>query len=345
MSLTVVWTCGPTPWKKKPRMKNTHPSIVNFPRLHEELTTGPLPENIVFLASALSDESETKSPSDQSRAAGQRPVECQGPARECQGSARRENPSQTAFIDSLLAQFPIPVPEAKHNARLLQDYSADLWESKQLSALAVMSQNQTSSKRKQVSELEEIKNFIASQGKNHQSSDKTASTKASLKNILTGKELTLCIAYDLERAVIDTRHAIDKLGKANADFLTSLHDADDSGEAYETIATLESFTKSTDITLSFQSVLEAILPFLPQDALLFTNDNEVLESFQEAGLFDAFPSTPFPEPFAKRNRFHQLSLPVWQVLGLQKANPQLPWTSRTVTLCYPTRPCSSEPSP
>ncbi len=311
-------------------MKNTTPAIVNFPRLHEELTTGPMPENIIFLATAFSE--EQKSHGDQK-------------SRVQNKLGEHGNTSSTLFADKLLAKFPVPLHEAKKNARLLQEYGADLWESKQLSTLAVMSQNQASDERKQASELEEIKKFIASQGKDSKSAGEKPSSGSALHTVLTGKELALCIAYDLEQAIIDTRLAIDKLGKANADFLSSLHDDDDSGDVYETIATLETFTKGTDINLSYQSVLESILPFIPQDALLFTNDIDVLESLDEAGLFGSFPSAPFPEPepFTNLNRFQQLSLPAWKVLGLQEANPLFPWTSRTLTLCYPARSCSPSP--
>ena len=312
-------------------MKNTTPSIVNFPRLHAELTTGPMPENIIFLASALSEE--------QKNHGGQNSRDKQKERGE------HANAPSTLFADNLLAKFPVPLHEAKQNARLLQEYGADLWESKQLSTLAVMSQNQASDERKQASELEEIKKFIASQGKDSKPTSEGTSSESALHTVLIGKELALCIAYDLEQAIIDTRLAIDKLGKANADFLSSLHDEDDSGDVYETIATLESFTKGTDINLSYQSVLESILPFIPQDALLFTNDADVLENLDEAGLFGGFPSAPFPEPepFASQNRFQQLSLPAWRILGLQEANPLFPWTSRTLTLCYPSRPSSPSP--
>lgn len=289
-------------------MKNTHPPIVNFPRLHEELTAGPLPENIVFLASVLSTQPQTT--------------------------------SHTVFIEAIRKQFPIPLQEAQKNARLLQEYGTDLWESKQLSTLAAMSQSQATAERKHASELEEIKKFVASQGKSHPPLDSTTSSAASLNNVLISKELTLCIAYDLEQAVIEARRAIEKLGKANASFLSSLHDVDESGETYETITTLESYTHTTDISLSYQSVLEALLPFIPEEALLFTNDADVLASFQDSGLFDIFPSTPFPEPepFANIKQLQQLSLPAWKMLGLHEANPQLPWTSRTLTLCYPAHP-------
>lgn len=326
MFLMVAWTYGPTPWKKRANMKNTTPSIVNFPRLHEELTTGPMPENIIFLASVLSEE--------QKNHGGQKSHD------EQKKRGEQANAPSTLFVDNLHAKFPVPLHKAKQNARLLQEYGADLWESKQLSTLAVMSQNQASDERKQASELEEIKKFIASQGKDSKSTNETPSSQSALHTALTGKELALCIAYDLEQAIIDTRLAIDKLGKANADFLSSLHDNDDSGDVYETIATLETFTKGTDINLSYQSVLESILPFIPQDALLFTNDADVLESLDEAGLFDSLPSAPFlePEPFTGLNRFQQISLPAWKILGLQEANPLFPWTSRTLTLCYPARP-------
>lgn len=346
----VACICGHTHLKKKRSMKNSNPPLVNFPRLHEELTTGRKPENTVFLAPALSLTDDSRMHKD--------------------------------FIDTVQSQFPVPLQEAKRNARLLQEYGADLWESKQLAALSVMSQTQISSKHKEAAELKEIKNFIASQVKKgkvasptpaspkasasgsasgsggssartaqdtgHEASrainkanetnrtsqtsgaDKTGETDAT-GEIIVGKELTLCIAYDLEQAVIETKSALKKLGQANANFMTSLHDTEDDVTPYETITTLENFTDSASIHLSYRSILEAMLPFLPQDALLFTNDTDVLDSFQESGLFECYPS----EPLHGQEAFHLTSVPAWKMLGLKEPNPKLPWTGRTLTLCYP----------
>lgn len=283
-------------------MTNTTSAIINFPRLHEELTPEPKPENLVFLAPALFQEDSP--------------------------------PEYAHLIKNIRATLPLPLQEAQRSARQLQDFGADLWDSRQLEAIAAIGQSKASKEREESAELQDIKKFIASQGL-ARGTNNPSSTETTVTNVCIGKELMLCIAYELELAILETQAAIEKLATADAAFKASLHDSslhdEELQNIFATVPSLATVTAAPEISLPYLTVLEAILPFIPDGAQLFTNDKNVLESFQDSGFL---PESPLPH-LPGQTQFSLLRMPAWRVLGRKGADPALPWTAKDMTLCFP----------
>lgn len=279
---------------------------INFPRLHEELTQGSCPEHTVFLATVL-----------------------------FSGTVPSDSPA-AELAAHMLSSFPVPLESARNNARQIQELGTDLWKSRQLETLSALSRNKEREKQARATELHDISTFITSQGNmtgGRLTEEQTKKQEAShqdetLTKLRLGKELALCIAFDMETTVLETKNAIRRLESANALLLANLHD----GEEEDMQAAIPELDFEPKITASYQSIIETILPFVPQHTAFFTNDEITLELLKETGIIPAH--LPASQD-ASGESFEQLTLPAWKLLGWTAGDPRLPWTEQSIVLVYP----------
>lgn len=275
---------------------STNTCMINFPRLHKALTSGSQPEEVLFLASVLFQSSD------------------------------KESHTLATHMQQL---FPLPVTLARQQARQLQEYGADLWDSKQLETMAVLSQNSRSEHTGRLAELRDIETFIAHQAKHSAQAQATSASSQKdekIQHILLSKELALCIAYDLEIATLEAQEAITTLQKANAAFMTNLHD-----ESFPKLASFAETAEAQPINLPYQTIFEALLPFMPASCILFTNDKETLRQLSEADIFLQYPPVEVPSKVDMLT----ITVPAGHLLTHKSSALLQPWASQDVTLRFP----------
>lgn len=167
------------------------------------------------------------------------------------------------------------------------------------------------------------------------------------RRALVDCQKVLLLAHYLEERALEIAALGARAMAAEAALLSALGDdgAELSEEPFADVSETAgngpaSACQATSFALSFgaswQSVVDAVLPFLPEEAVLLTCDPNMIGDLREAGLLLPLPAERAPFALAgpwppKRELWHA-SLPAWRLVGRRGPLAERPWLERVLEI-------------
>lgn len=167
------------------------------------------------------------------------------------------------------------------------------------------------------------------------SAEAAAASAASVRQALVDCQKILLLAQSLE----ERRHELARLEERYSALERSLMESLGEGALDELPDELEGghdVAEEGGSSLSWRVIVDAALPFLPENAALFTDDESMASDLRESGMLQ-----PFPEDRAALCRGWDpglvagllfVNLPAWRLVGRKGPTPERPWLDRDVEL-------------
>ncbi len=288
----------------------TVPAVFHVPRLHPEYVPARMRERALFVPCGLSDSFAASGDPDSAREAIRRLLPF-GPA------------ESRAVLEELL--------------RLGEEH-AFTGILRQVNALRLMEDGK---RGERTGELGALASFAASgvaAGSVEPTAgggDTAAPNAVALRQMLMDSQKLLLLAYALEERMLELEQLESRFLGAEASLHAALGegDAEDLQELERQGAPLSGgMAESLAMPISWQSTVEAMLPFLPDKAMLFTADTQMIEDLQTAELLRPLSEdkaallSDWPEEILSSLSY--VCLPAWRLLGRRSCPVERPWLSR-----------------
>ena len=171
---------------------------------------------------------------------------------------------------------------------------------------------------------------------------------AQIRQALVDCQKTLLLAHALEERTQEMALLESRLHKAEASLQSLLHEGDaehleellqesEPKEAFDAEALADGISgtaKNPADPVSWRVVVDAALPFLPSDAVLFTADPVMAHDLRRAGMLQPFPEDRADVcrewPFELVTGLLFACLPAWRLVGRRGPLPERPWLNREI---------------
>lgn len=168
------------------------------------------------------------------------------------------------------------------------------------------------------------------------SAEAMAASASSIRQALIECQKVLLLAFSLEERTSE----VEKLEKRYRDVEKALKESLSEGSSVESTQTeeadsdLRTETADTESDLPWRLIVDAMLPFLPEKAVMFTADSAMAHDLREAGMLQPFPEDLFAFcaqwPQSLVTGMLYVCLPAWRLVGRRGPLPERPWLNRDI---------------
>ena len=162
-----------------------------------------------------------------------------------------------------------------------------------------------------------------------------AERTASVRDALVDCQKVLLLTHALEERVAEVLSLEKRFAEAESALSAALGESGGGNALFEEEDTEEEAVAADDsLAVPWRVVVDAVLPFLPERAVLFTADERMAHDLRESGMLQPFPEdraaicAAWPHDLVSGLLF--ACLPAWRLVGRRDVPADRPWLDRDV---------------